>query len=178
MTAESKQRQWEVELPRKGTPLSLQMHLGDEFFAAAEHADMQGGSVDATVELRPAADRWTLHLECRGQVQTSCDRCLGEMTVDIADSYDAPLLPSEGGLEPQDADSDAAYYDPATGIADLLRPLADTIALSLGICHTHPDGECDPEIEAALDNHDPEANTPLADALSHLLNNNSTEEKE
>lgn len=146
--------------------------LGGDFFAAAGHADLLGGDILAHVSLVPAGGEWRITLRVEGQVRTRCDRCQAPMDVRVDDEYDAPLLPSPGGLVPPSDDTDAVYYDPATGIADLLRPLADTIALSLGLSHVHPQGQCDPEVEKALDHMadetGPKANTPLRDALGAL----------
>lgn len=169
MVMEDKSKDWIVDIPAAGSgPLHLSMQLGDDFFRAAGHADLLGGTVAATVDLIPAAGEWRVKLSCKGIVNTLCDRCQGLMTAEVADSYEAPLLPSEGGGVPPGDDSDALYYDPVTGRADLLRPLTDTLALSLGLCHIHPEGECDPAVEAALDHTLPSANTPFADALASL----------
>lgn len=160
---------WELEIPTGSRTATEQtVHLGAGFFAAAAHADLPGGDVTAHITLTPAGNDWRIRLRCEGSVETLCDRCQGPMTISVDDSYEAPLLPSAGGLVPPGDDSDAVFYDPATGIADLLRPLADTIALSLGLCHYHPDGECDPEVEALLDNSPETGNTPFADKLRAL----------
>ena len=173
---EDKSKDWIVDIPAAGSgPQHASMHLGDDFFRAAGHADLLGGSVTAVVDLVPAGGEWRIMLSCSGVVNTLCDRCQGPMTAEVADSYEAPLLPSEGGEVPPGDDTDALYYDPATGRADLLRPLADTLALSLGLCHIHPAGECDPAVEAALDHTASPANTPFADAFDRLGQQSDTD---
>ena len=168
---------WQIAIPagpRK--PVETVLHLGEDFFRAADHSDLRGGNVEARISLRPAGDQWRVAMHCQGTVETLCDRCMGSMTARVDDVYEAPLLPAEGGVAPAGDDSDAVFYDPATGTADLLRPLTDTIALSLDLCHTHPEGECDPAFEEALAAVQPqEANTPLFDALKAL---NGSEEGE
>lgn len=162
-------KSWKITVPASRTEAEhIQLHLGDDFFRAAEHADMLGGDVEADITLTPSGPAWRILMECRGKVRTVCDRCQGDMEMDVADEYEAPLLPSAGGEIPAGDDSDALYYDPTTGRADLLRPLADTLALSLGLTHVHEAGDCDPEIESALDRRELEANTPFAEALGSL----------
>lgn len=168
MSTATEPKSWEITMPAPRQGARHDLRLGSDFFAEAAHADLLGGDVQAHVSLVPAGDQWRIALHVQGTVRTLCDRCQGPMDVEITDDYEAPMLPSPGGLVPAGDDTDAVYYDPATGRADLLRPLADTIALSFGLCHVHPDGQCDPAIEQALDHRDLEANTPLADALGAL----------
>ena len=91
------------------------LRLGGDFFAAAGHADLLGGDILAHVSLVPAGGEWRITLRVEGQVRTRCDRCQAPMDVRVDDEYDAPLLPSPGGLVPPGDDTDAVYYDPATG---------------------------------------------------------------
>lgn len=168
MNTANSSHSWEIEMPADRNSASYTVHLGGSFFEAAAHADLLSGDVQAQIRLTPAGDLWRIDLEVKGRVQTLCDRCQSPMTACVDDSYSAPLCPSPSGVVPVGDDSDAVYYDPATGVADLLRPLTDTIALSLGLRHTHEPGCCDPVVEALLDSDTSEANTPMRAALEAL----------
>ena len=160
---------WIITLPADAERAAhYDLHLGADFFQAAGHADLLGGDISAEVDLSAGGGHRRITLHCSGTVETLCDRCQQPMTVAVDDSYSAPMKESEGGHIPAGDDTDAVYYDGATGHADLLRPLADTIALSLGLCHYHADGECDPEVEKALYQGEHIANTPFAAALGGI----------
>lgn len=160
---------WEIEVPCAAVaPERHEIRLGESFFTAAEHADLCGGDVRAVATILPSGGSFRILLEISGEVETVCDRCQSPLLMEVSDSYEAPLLPSSGGRVPAGDDSEAVYYDPATGVADLLRPLTDTIALSMGLSHMHAEGECDPELEEALVRKTLSTNRPFREALQGL----------
>lgn len=187
----TEQTDWRVEIPSPSErEASYRLTLGGDFFAAAANPDLRGGAVTADVEIRRSGGMLRVAMRCRGTVATDCDRCMEPMEVSVDDTYEAPLLPSPRGLTPAGDDSDSLWYDPATGLADLLRPLADTLALGLGLTRRHPDGLCDPEVTRILDagaesadgsydgndgdGQDGTPGSPLAQALRQVLRENDS----
>lgn len=82
-----------------------------------------------------------LHLEIKGKIHLSCQRCLGQLihTVDLQTFL--VLAKNEAELEQADED-DTADAILATPDMDIVSLIEDEIILSLSISSRHAEGEC------------------------------------
>ncbi|MCQ2342214.1 MAG: DUF177 domain-containing protein [Paludibacteraceae bacterium] len=108
--------------------------LDSAYLSGIEKSELLGGNVTvkAELDLRPAS--MLLHVWVDGTVQVTCDRCLDSM--DIAMSADDDM----------EIESDAQSID--------LNWLAyELIVVNLPIVHFHNPGDCNPQMDALLQQH-------------------------
>ncbi len=127
-------------------------HLDGDFFNQVEKTEVRSGSVDITLEVtRKTENTYILQMACKGWLVIPCDRCLDDMTLDIDTDYRLTVR-HEGEL--LDDSRDGVLLVPETwnelDMTDLMR---DTVLLTIPIVHCHPEGECDPEMMAHLEEH-------------------------
>lgn len=115
----------------------LSITLDDAYFQSIDKSEILGGEVEAEAELNLLEHDYTLHIHAHGEVQLTCDRCLAPMTyaVDVEDD----ILPE---------DDDEANSTPDT--LDLRWLTYELITINLPLVHSHPEGECTPEMQQLL----------------------------
>lgn len=108
--------------------------LEDAYFQGIEKSEIIGGEVDIEADLALRESDYSLHLKAQGEVKLICDRCLGEMSqaVDVEDD-----------IWPDDEDEQ-------TDMLDLSWLAYEMITINLPLVHSHPDGECTPEMQQLL----------------------------
>lgn len=126
-------------------------HLDDAYFKAIENSEITGGNVDVEADLQLRESDYSLHLAAKGEVLLICDRCLTDMPypVDVQDD----ILPDE--------------EDEQTDTLDLGWLAYETITINLPLVHSHPDGECTPDMQQLLQAFGVPANKTEQDS-SHL----------
>ena len=125
----------------------LDYALDDAFFAGLEQDEILGGRCRATVQVTMRELNATLRISIQGIVQVSCDRCLDPMEVLLQPIEETVLLK----LAAQDGEDDnAIYVAESHPIFDLAWLLYELIAVSLPVVHSHPDGECNPQMAKIL----------------------------
>lgn len=108
--------------------------IDDAFFQALEKTEVLGGKVTVSALLDLREKDLDLRMKMEGTVQVICDRCL--------DPMDEPVDVDEE----VEADEDAKELD--------LNWLAyELISINLPLVHRHPDGGCNPQMDALLQNH-------------------------
>ena len=121
--------------------------LDDAFFASLDQDEILGGACKATVDMTVRETGASLHVSVSGTVKVICDRCLDPMDVALEPFEDEVLLK----LAPEAGEDDNAIYvaesDPVFDLGWLLYEL---IAVRLPVVHSHAEGECNPEMEAIL----------------------------
>ena len=107
--------------------------LDSTYFQGIEKSEILGGNVHVEAELRLRESDYDLHLKAQGIVQLTCDRCLGAMdyAVDVEDTIQSD----------EDEQSDEL---------DLSWLAYETITINLPLVHSHPDGECIPDMQQLL----------------------------
>ncbi len=109
--------------------------LDNTYFSTIEKTELLGGKVEVNAQLDLRADDYDLSLTIYGKVQVTCDRCLDPVDIEVDNTEDmAPLL---GEVEAIDLDW-LAY---------------EQIIVNLPLVHCHPEGGCNPEMAALLQNH-------------------------
>ncbi len=114
--------------------------LDDAWFKDLEKSEVLGGEarVHAVLEVRKSG--YALDMQVSGTVQVVCDRCLQPMDyeVSVTDHMDS-------------ADEDSLAMDDRH--ADLPWLAYELIAINLPLVLRHPEGACDPEMVALLQQH-------------------------
>lgn len=123
--------------------------LGDDYFAAVEATELSKGKVHVDVEISRTGKLFTLRFHTTGTVVVSCDRCLGDMDLEITadDRIDAKL--GESNSE----DDDFMTVDEDEGILDVAWIIYEFIALAIPVRHVHEPGKCDPAMIRVLEQH-------------------------
>ena len=132
------------------TPLGQHVQeyeLDDAFFFFFLQDEILGGQCKASVEMNVREASTTLRLHITGTVKVTCDRCLDPMEVQlnpIEDQVVLKLAPEAG------EDDNAIYVAEAQPVFDLGWLMYELIAVSLPVVHSHAEGECNPQMEAIL----------------------------
>lgn len=114
---------------------SYTFQLDNRYFSTIEKTELLGGNVTVHAQLDLRVDDYDLTLTIYGTVQVTCDRCLDPMDVVVDNTEDmAPLLE-----DVQTLDLDWLAYE--------------QIIVNLPLVHCHPEGGCNPEMAALLQNH-------------------------
>ncbi|MBO7408778.1 MAG: DUF177 domain-containing protein [Paludibacteraceae bacterium] len=116
--------------------------LDSDYFSQLDHPFVLGGLVRAKAHLNLRADDYDLTISVHGQVSVTCDRCLEPMNIDIDEEE---MLDSEEIFNLQSSISNQ--------ILDLKWLAYELIVVNLPTVHCHPEGGCNPEMIALLQNH-------------------------
>jgi len=110
------------------------IQLDNAFFLGLEKSEVIGGKVDAKARLSLRQSDFSLSIAARGVVQVVCDRCLDPMDeqVDVEEEIEVEE-------EQKELDLDWLTYE--------------LVIIHLPLVHRHPDGGCNPEMDALLQNH-------------------------
>ena len=114
---------------------NYEFKLDNSYFSTIEKTGLLGGQVTVNAQLDLRADDYDLTLTVYGKVQVTCDRCLDSMDVVVDNTEEmAPLLENVQTL-------------------DLSWLAYEQIIVNLPLVHRHPEGGCNPEMDALLHNH-------------------------
>jgi uncharacterized protein len=121
---------WEIDAELSGFP-----RLADEF-TQGELRCRVVGRIDRHAGC-------VLHVEIRGELDLICQRCLGQMSHDVAIERDVYLAKDEAELERRDADSetsgDVILLAPKMSLVELVE---DEVLLGLPLTPMHAPGVC------------------------------------
>lgn len=108
--------------------------LNSAYFQEQEKSEITGGDVAIEADLTLRESDFSLHIKAAGNVQLICDRCLAPM--DYAIDVEDDIQPGE--------------EDEQTNTLDLGWLAYETITINLPLVHSHPDGECTPDMQQLL----------------------------
>ena len=108
--------------------------LDNTYFSGIEKTELLGGMVDVKAQLSLRQNDFDLQMSVQGMVQVTCDRCLDSMDVEVN---------AEEMLE----------FEEGTRELDLEWLAYEMIIVNLPLVHRHPEGGCNPEMDALLQNH-------------------------
>lgn len=107
-----------------------------------------------------------------GTVKVVCDRCLGDLNLDIKGDMNLYVKQNE---REEGNDDDFIVLSPDDDFIDLSSYLYEVYMLNYPMRVVHPDGECDTEMRSVLDNYiieeDNKPTDPRWDELKKLINN-------
>lgn len=121
-------------------------HLDDQFFSAVEDAEVKRGDVSVHLKVRKIEESFDFDFNLTGTVVVLCDRCLDDMEYEI-DAQNGFTV--KYGEESSD-EGDKLVITPDCNELDLSWYLYEFVALELPLTHTHPEGECNSEMDALL----------------------------
>lgn len=135
------------KLPLKTLSIGVQefnYHLDAAFFNDVEATDVREASVDAVVKVDRKDDEiYQLSFEFSGEITIPCDRCLDDMQLPVATTYN---LTVKEGEEYDDSDDEVLVIPGHWRELDLTPLMRDTVLLTIPIMHAHPEGECNPQM--------------------------------
>ena len=112
----------------------LSYTLDTAYLSGQEATELLGGEVNAQAKLTLRASDFDLHIAVEGEVQVTCDRCLDPVSLPVE---------AEDRME---VEPDAKQLD--------LRWLAyELIIVNLPLTHSHPEGECNLQMQQLLQTH-------------------------
>ena len=145
------------------------MMLDDTFFESMENEEIKDGKVHFNVKMERNERVTMLTFAFEGEVKTTCDRCLGEMTVSVSGEEQLNVRFSD--TETTDDEQVVVLPEDAHEL-DLTPWMYEYVAVRLPLQHAHPDGECDPEMVKYLVDeehpHDDDYVDPRWEALKEL----------
>ena len=134
--------------------------LGSEFFGEIDPSEIEKGEVSVNLTLKRTGNTFELHFGIKGYIIIPCDRCLEEMELPV-DTEDT-LYVKFG--ETYSEESDNLIVVPENeGSINLAWYMYECVALTIPLMHTHPEGQCNPEMESLLKAHSAVAATESDD---------------
>ncbi len=120
--------------------------LGEDFFAQLDESEIRNGDLCADVLVEGRMGVYRFDIKIQGTVEILCDRCLELMTQPVETTYTLKVRLGET----YDETDDMLVLPENDGIFDLGWTMYEIIALSVPIMHVHPEGTCNAEMEARL----------------------------
>ena len=117
--------------------------LDNTFFEGYENEELREGKVDFEVILERHERMLMFTFFFKGEVKTTCDRCLGEMSVPV--EGEEHLCVKFSDTESSE-DENVVYLPENAYQIDLAQWMYEYVAVSMPMQHVHPEGECDPEM--------------------------------
>lgn len=122
--------------------------LGDAFFQATGMEEYAaGGDVLATVVLDKSEHLLVANIHVDGHLNMTCDHCNGPMRQPVKGDQ-RQIFQLSGETDVDDEELVALEVDAHE--INLTHFLFECICLHLPIRHLHPEGQCDPDVENAL----------------------------
>ncbi len=162
-------------IPIKG--LSIGKHdysftIENNFFEEYENREISGAQLEVLLTLDKHDTFIDIKGNFKGTVTTECDRCLGE--VDIEMNFMASLLVKFAKTAMEEDTEEILTLDPSESELDLKQFFYDYIYLALPIQRVHKEEECDPVMLEKLKNYivvsDQEKKESPFDKLKSLKN--------
>lgn len=122
---------------------TYEMLLDDTFFEGYKNEEIKGGKVHFDVKMERSERVTMLTFVFDGEVRTECDRCLGEMTVSVSGEEQLNVRFSDSEVTD---DEQVVILPEDAHELDLSPWLYEYVAVRLPLQHSHPEGECDPEM--------------------------------
>ena len=142
--------------------------LDNLFFEGFENDEIRGGNVRIDAKMEKLENMLLLTFDLKGEVTTTCDRCMGEMSVEVDGSEHLSIRFSDN--EQSDKEDEAVLPEGSEEI-DLTQWLYEYVAVRIPMRHTHSEGECDSEVTRYIDTCDKHADgyvDPRWEALKGL----------
>lgn len=118
--------------------------LDGAFLSGFENDELRGGKVEVEAEMEKNERVLMFRFRLRGEVETWCDRCLGDIKVPIEGEEQLEVRFSDS--EMSDEENVAVLPEGASEI-DLSQWLYEYVAVRMPMQHRHEEGGCDPEVE-------------------------------
>ncbi len=160
-------------------------HLDDAYFEAIEATDVKIGDLDARVKVDKSAHNIEINFDICGEIGTICDRCLGDLTLEV--KLENRLIVKFGKEYSEESD-EMIIISEDEGTLNIAWFMYEFIVLSLPISRVHEEGECNEDmislyseyvvsdIDEYVEEHDEEKEKKEVDprwaALKNIFDNN------
>lgn len=151
---------------------SFEFVMDDDFFDCFDATKGTKGKVNARVDIVKSSLLMEVRMKIDGVVKAICDRCLEEMDLPVSGELN---LYAKYGERDEGNDDDFIVLAQDEDYLDLSEPLYEIYMLNYPLRVVHPEGECNEEMEQALEDLTIEENEkidPRWDELRKLINNN------
>jgi uncharacterized protein len=159
----------------------FEFEIGKDFFSHFENTEITDANIGVYVDFEKNERYLALDFHLEGTIQTNCDRCLDDLTIEI--DY-APRLYVNFGEETSDLTDidDTMVLSRSEDKIELAKHFYDYVLLNMPIQKIHPEDEdglstCNPEMiqkiekyELGQNNEDSEQTDPRWDKLKGLYN--------
>lgn len=142
------------EISLKGMPEGthkFEFTLDDDFFKEMQCADVQHGDVKVNLSVKHSGNLYYLEFDCVGTIFIPCNRCLDEMPHDVDATYDICV---KFGERYDDSHDEVLIIPESENDFNVAPLIYDTVMLTIPITHSHAPGECNPEMERVLAEHE------------------------
>ena len=117
--------------------------LEDKYFQSFEANGIEGGEVEVHLHLHRMGSIFNLTFSSNGVVDTTCDRCLDPMEIDIEAERE---LIVKFGSEYREESDEILVIPEQDGVLDLEWLLYEDVVLSLPMQRLHDEGDCNEEM--------------------------------
>lgn len=138
-------------LPIKGMSVGrhdFKFSIDNEFFKIIENSLVKDARLEIVLNVDKKNTHILLEMDANGFVETECDRCLDSISFPV-DIKGKLLVKFVRSCEEEETD-EVMILDPSEAELDLSQFIYDYVCLSLPIYKTHPQGECNKEMESKL----------------------------
>jgi len=146
----------------------FEYRIKEAFFLAFDSEVGQGADIEVNVLMEKKSNMLTLSVDFQGELAFDCDRCNEPCDIGIEGKHTLYYkFTNDDGSE----DDDVYFIGPQDMEIDISRPLYEYIILSIPARRVHEEGECNPDVIAALENEpdvSDEGTDPRWDALKKL----------
>jgi uncharacterized protein len=122
--------------------------INELFFEELGYSEIKQGFFNVNLDLLKQSSMMALTFEIKGEVSAVCDRCLGEFVLPIAAEQ---KLFVKFGDETHEETDEVFILSRNQQELDVAQFIYEYIILAIPQVITHPEGECDPEIEKKLE---------------------------
>ena len=126
---------------------SFEYEIGNDFFAGMDYSEVQQGKVSVKLDVDRQETMLTLHFDLKGSVRVPCDRCADEFDQLIESQQDFFI---KLGTENAQESDDVAVVSPDLNEYDIAPLVYEYIILAIPMHRVHPEGQCNPEVLAML----------------------------
>lgn len=129
------------------------IQLDDTFFEDFKNEEIKGGKVNFDIKMERMDRQLLFTFFFEGEVKTTCDRCLEEMSVKVEgkESLNVRFSDTE-----ESEDEETAILPERADEIDLTPWLYEYVAVRMPLQHMHPEGECNPEVTKYITDEKPE----------------------
>lgn len=123
--------------------------LDSGFFEGFENEELKDGNVEFAVNLEKSERYLMIKFTFKGQINSICDRCLGEIIIPV--EGEQTLCVKFSDTETSE-DENVVFLPEDAYQIDLAQWMYEYVAVSMPMQKIHPEGECDPEMLKYINN--------------------------
>ncbi len=126
---------------------SFDYEIDNDFFQKKDYSEVRQGEVSVKLDVDRQETMLRLHFDLKGSVRVPCDRC--------ADEFDQPIESQQDfflklGTENAQESDEVAVVSPDLNEYDVRPLMYEYIILAIPMHRVHPEGQCNPEVLAIL----------------------------